>query len=118
MEVADQADFLNAAALFESTESPQEILGKLQAIESTLKKSVPYRYGPRTIDLDIVLMGSLVRKCDPTVPHPKLHQRRFVLEPLMDLDAGEIVHPVLHQKLRDYLIDLQDQHCEKTIMQL
>lgn len=115
MEVAEQADFLNAVAVFDTTDSPEVIHGKLQGIERTLKKSPPFRFGPRTIDLDILLYGKqIIQTSDLTVPHPKLHQRRFVLEPLIELGAGEIVHPIQQKKLNDFLPHIIDQECKRT----
>ncbi len=118
MEVNDQADFLNAACRFESDETPTEILKKLQKIEKTLKKSPPFRYGPRTIDLDLLLVGEEVRTEDPILPHPKLHERRFVLEPLLELGGGELMHPIFHRTLQSYLPDVKGQECRKTNIQL
>lgn len=115
MEVTTQADFLNAVAVFDATDSPEFIHGKLQGIERALKKSPPFRFGPRTIDLDILLYGEqIIQTSDLTVPHPKLHQRRFVLEPLIELGAGEMVHPIQQKKLNDFLPHIIDQECKRT----
>ena len=115
MEVAEQADFLNAVARFDTSDTPEVIQRKLQSIEKTLKKSPPFRFGPRTIDLDILLYGEHVIQASMLIiPHPKLHQRRFVLEPLIELGAGEMVHPVWQKPLQDYVKDVQKQKCMKT----
>lgn len=118
MEVTDQADFLNAVALFESADSPQEILEKLQAIEGSLKKSVPYRFGPRTIDLDLLLVDYKVSKKDPILPHPKMHERRFVLEPLCELVDPATQHPSLRWSMRELLEMVKEQGCERTKIKL
>lgn len=114
MDVTDQADFLNAAALFETADTPEEILTKLQAIEHSLKKSVPYRFGPRTIDLDLLLVDYKVTHKDPILPHPRMHERRFVLEPLTELVDPATQHPSLRWSLRELLEKVQDQRCERT----
>lgn len=115
MERADQADFLNAAAVFETNKSPEEVQKVLQRIEKTLKKNPPHRFGPRTIDLDILLYGNEISLDDAlTIPHLALHARRFVLEPLIELGAAEVMHPGFDRSLGSYLADVQNQHCEKT----
>jgi 2-amino-4-hydroxy-6-hydroxymethyldihydropteridine diphosphokinase len=86
----DQQWFLNAAAELETELAPRELLERLLEIERGLgrTRNGP-RYGPRTIDLDLLLYGDLV-VAEPglTVPHPRLAERLFVLEPLFDLNAG------------------------------
>jgi 2-amino-4-hydroxy-6-hydroxymethyldihydropteridine diphosphokinase len=86
----DQPWFLNAAAELETELAPRELLERLLEIERGLgrTRNGP-RYGPRTVDLDLLLYGDLV-VAEPglTVPHPRLAERLFVLEPLFDLNAG------------------------------
>ena len=90
---ADQPRFLNAVAELETELGPRELLDRLLEIERGLgrRRDGP-RYGPRTIDLDLLLYGDLVL-AEPglTVPHPRLAERLFVLEPLFELDAGLFV---------------------------
>jgi len=94
-EVTDQPEFLNAVAILETEESPQEIAEKLQAIEKELKKDPPYRFGPRTIDLDLLLYGRQTMETkNLIIPHPRMHERRFVLEPLLELIDGDERHPL------------------------
>lgn len=117
--MTDQAEFLNAAAVFETELSPKKVASELKKIEKMLKKNPPTRFGPRTIDLDILLFGQKISMDgDLTIPHPRLHERRFVLQPLMDLGAGEVLHPGFHHALKAYLQETKDQHCEKTKVQL
>ena len=89
----DQPRFLNAVAELETEWAPGELLGRLLEIERGLgrTRNGP-RYGPRTIDLDLLLYGDLV-VAEPglTVPHPRLAERLFVLEPLFELNAGLFV---------------------------
>ncbi len=86
-----QDDFLNAVARLETDERPPEIFDVMRSIEKALKKATPFKDGPRTIDLDLLLYGTLeIRDSGFEIPHPRMHQRRFVLEPLMQLiDAEE-----------------------------
>jgi 2-amino-4-hydroxy-6-hydroxymethyldihydropteridine diphosphokinase len=87
--VEDQPDFLNAALALETTLSPRDLLDALLSVERELGRIRVdgERWGPRTIDLDLLLYGA--EKLDEpglTVPHPRLHERRFALEPLAELD--------------------------------
>ena len=85
--VVDQPPFLNGAAAIETELSARELLDALLAVERELGRERRERWGPRTIDLDLLLFGD-ERLDEPglTVPHPRLHERRFALEPLLDLD--------------------------------
>ena len=92
--VIDQPSFLNAVAVVETELTPRELLDVLLAIERELGRgrgSEP-RYSPRTIDLDLLVYGDeIVDEPGLAVPHPRLHERRFVLEPLHELDADLVV---------------------------
>lgn len=105
MDVTDQEDFLNAVAVFETEETPEEIRLTLNSIEQDLFKNPPYDKGPRTIDLDVLLYDNL-QQDDPelTLPHPRMTERRFVLEPLCELDPS----------WEDALQKTLDQACENT----
>jgi 2-amino-4-hydroxy-6-hydroxymethyldihydropteridine diphosphokinase len=90
----DQPRFLNGAAELATELSPQELLERLLAIERRLGRvrGEGPRYGPRTIDLDLLLYGAeTVQEPGLTLPHPRLHERRFALEPLVELDPGLVV---------------------------
>jgi len=90
----DQPRFLNAAASLATTRSPRELLDLLLEIERDLGRirGQGPRYGPRTIDLDLLLYGDERIDVETLeVPHPRLHERRFVLEPLAELDPGLVV---------------------------
>jgi 2-amino-4-hydroxy-6-hydroxymethyldihydropteridine diphosphokinase len=91
--VLDQPRFLNAAAVLESRLAPRALLDRLLAIERGLGRvRGPERYGPRTIDLDLLLYGDrIIREPGLQVPHPRLHERMFVLEPLHELDPALVV---------------------------
>jgi len=87
-DVLDQPRFLNGAAAVETDLSPRQLLARLQLIECELgrRRSGP-RFGPRVIDLDLLLYGSeTISEPEIEIPHPRLHLRRFALEPLAELD--------------------------------
>jgi 2-amino-4-hydroxy-6-hydroxymethyldihydropteridine diphosphokinase len=86
----DQPRFLNGAARLETELAPRALLERLLEVERELgrDRSGP-RFGPRTIDLDLLLYGDeLVHEDGLEIPHPRLHERAFVLEPLYELDPG------------------------------
>jgi 2-amino-4-hydroxy-6-hydroxymethyldihydropteridine diphosphokinase len=84
----DQPRFLNGAAAVETDLSPRQLLARLQLIECELgRRRAGPRFGPRVIDLDLLLYGSeTVSEPELEIPHPRLHLRRFALEPLAELD--------------------------------
>lgn len=89
----DQPSFLNGAVAVETELSPRELLNRLLAVELSLGRTRDGpRFGPRTIDLDLLVYGEEeVSEPGLTVPHPRLAERRFALEPLAELDAELIV---------------------------
>lgn len=103
-----QENFLNAAMRLSSSLSPQELLQELLQIESALfgrKRDV--HWGPRSIDLDILFYGSEIIDNPPDllIPHPRLHERRFVLAPLADI-APEFIHPACGRSVKELLTSL------------
>ena len=99
--------FLNAAAILKWNGTPEELLSALRRIESELGRPLERaRNAPRTIDLDILFAGSEVRtSAELTIPHPRLHERRFVLEPLAALRPG-LVLPGFSCPVRELLYRL------------
>jgi 2-amino-4-hydroxy-6-hydroxymethyldihydropteridine diphosphokinase len=89
----DQPPFLNGAAIVETDLSPRQLLARLQLIECELGRGrAVRRFGPRLIDLDLLLYGSeTVSLPELEIPHPRLHLRRFALEPLAELDPDLVV---------------------------
>jgi 2-amino-4-hydroxy-6-hydroxymethyldihydropteridine diphosphokinase len=87
-------DFLNCAAELAAEPAPRELLQRLQEIENRFGRERRLRWGPRTLDLDLILYGDLIiDEPDLQVPHPACWYRRFVLDPLAEL-AADVVHPV------------------------
>jgi 2-amino-4-hydroxy-6-hydroxymethyldihydropteridine diphosphokinase len=85
----EQGPFLNGAVQLETSLGPRELLARLLAVENRLGRVRDERWGPRTIDLDLMLYGvETIEEPGLTVPHPRLHERRFALEPLVDLDPA------------------------------
>ena len=89
----DQPRFLNGVARLETDLPPRALLDALLDVERELgRERTGPRFGPRTVDLDLLLHGELeLEEEGLTVPHPRLHERRFALEPLAELDAGLVV---------------------------
>jgi 2-amino-4-hydroxy-6-hydroxymethyldihydropteridine diphosphokinase len=103
--VVEQPRFLNGAVLLETELAPRALLDRLLDIERRLGRERRERWGPRTIDLDLLLYGDgMVEEPGLTVPHPRLHERRFALEPLAELDP-ELVVPG-RGRVRDLLSGL------------
>jgi 2-amino-4-hydroxy-6-hydroxymethyldihydropteridine diphosphokinase len=87
--VVDQPRFLNGAVQLETTLPPRALLDLLLGIERSLGRVRGERWGPRVLDLDLLLYGGeIVEEPGLRVPHPRLHERRFALEPLAELDPG------------------------------
>jgi 2-amino-4-hydroxy-6-hydroxymethyldihydropteridine diphosphokinase len=102
-DVADQPWFLNAVVEAETDLFPKQLLARLQKIERQLGRKRIRPKGPRTIDIDILLYGEAVIATDElTVPHPRMEERRFVLEPLAEL-GPDLRHPVTRRTVREML---------------
>jgi 2-amino-4-hydroxy-6-hydroxymethyldihydropteridine diphosphokinase len=98
---AEQNAFFNSVVRIATQLSPISLLDVLLSIEDALGRRRGAKWGQRCIDLDLLLSGDVVSQSDRLVlPHPRLHQRRFVLEPLGEL-AAQLVHPLLHISVAD-----------------
>ena len=99
----DSPPFLNAAAAVATTLDVPALLGRLLEVERELGRERREKWGPRTVDLDLLLYGDRVVHAEHlTVPHPRLHERRFVLEPLAEI-APDVVHPVFNLSITELL---------------
>ena len=113
-EVHDQPDFLNAALGIETELGPEELLAACKATEAELGRTGGgVRHGPRPIDVDVLLLGDLEYTSDRlTLPHPELTSRRFVLEPLLELEPGLTLPD--GTSLEERLGEVADQRVSRT----
>lgn len=103
VDVVDQGWFLNCAVAMETTFSPSRLLAVVLHIEEHMGRRRTSKKGPRIIDIDILLFDdAVISDPDLTVPHPAMHQRRFVLEPLAEV-APQARHPLLNQTIVELL---------------
>ncbi len=101
VEFAAQAWFLNCAVKLDTEKMPKQLLAAILDLEQEMGRRRVQKSGPRSIDIDILLFGnSIVDTRGLTVPHPAMHQRRFVLEPLAEI-APEVRHPVFKRTIRE-----------------
>ncbi|MBS3147580.1 2-amino-4-hydroxy-6-hydroxymethyldihydropteridine diphosphokinase [Candidatus Woesearchaeota archaeon] len=97
----EQGKFLNAALEGITELEPRELLNACQELEKQLGRERIIRNGPRTIDIDILFYGNTVlNEPDLAIPHPRLHDREFVLKPLLDL-CPELTHPILKKTVKE-----------------
>lgn len=105
---AEQDWFVNAAAEIETSLTPRELLNKLLYIEKNLGRVRDVKWGPRVIDLDILLYDDLVMDEEGlSIPHPYLHKRGFVLVPLAEI-APKVIHPKLKKSMSELMRGIHD----------
>src|ERR1700676_1502706 len=117
VEFTEQPWFLNCAVALETGKGPRELMAALLGIEEAMGRRRIQTKGPRSIDIDILLFeNEIIDSKELTIPHPAMHERRFVLEPLAEI-APQVLHPVLKKtirELRDALPTGQDVRKLKT----
>lgn len=114
MERTGQDWFFNCVLEILTTLPPDELLKGCQEVEQFLGRKRVVRFGPRTIDIDLLLYGDqIINEPFLTVPHPRLHQRRFVLEPLAEI-APQLKHPLLNKTPGELLSGLGDQKINRV----
>ncbi len=102
--VSNQPSFLNMALEVETSLAPRDLLIVLKSIETGMGRGEGVRWGPRIIDLDILLYNHIILDEDALkIPHPYMHEREFVLRPLSDI-APDVVHPLLKMSIRELYI--------------
>lgn len=114
---AGQGAFLNAAVALRTDLPPGDLLAELQRVERAVgrpPRDQRTRWGPRVLDIDVLLYDDRVIEAQGLkVPHPRMHERWFVLKPLADL-APERTHPTLHQPIRELLRQVEQHEAAKT----
>ena len=106
--VTDQDDFINMAIEVECYLKPRDILKEINVIELELGRIRDERWGPRLIDIDIILIGDIVvNDSRLTIPHRLMHERNFVLYPMVEI-AADAVHPILNMTMRALLDSCTD----------
>lgn len=106
--MTDQADFLNQVIEIETAENPAEILTNLLAIELYFGRIRDVRWGPRSLDLDLLLFGNeQVNSPQLTLPHPRIQDRKFILIPLVEI-APNTLHPILGKSVKELLAHTTD----------
>lgn len=103
---ADQPAFLNQVLMAETYLEPQDLLEHLKRLEHVLGREPTFLNGPRLIDIDILFYDDVeIASESIQIPHPRLHQRAFVLVPLHDI-APELIHPTLQKSVSEMLVDV------------
>jgi 2-amino-4-hydroxy-6-hydroxymethyldihydropteridine diphosphokinase len=99
----DQPRFLNQAVKAQTYLAPEPLLKHIKRLEIALGRKVSFPNGPRLIDIDILLYDDLVlNSSDLTIPHPRMHERAFVLLPMLDI-APDLIHPVTQKSVREMI---------------
>ncbi|MEG0642220.1 MAG: 2-amino-4-hydroxy-6-hydroxymethyldihydropteridine diphosphokinase, partial [Clostridium sp.] len=104
----EQDDFINCAIEVETLLTPLELVRFLLGVEKDLKREHIIKWGPRTIDLDVILYDDIIsNNPEVIIPHPRMHERMFVLQPLNDIAAYEL-HPILKKRIFEIEKEVKD----------
>jgi 2-amino-4-hydroxy-6-hydroxymethyldihydropteridine diphosphokinase len=115
---ATGGDYINSVVQIETDLTPYGLLHVCQTIEQQFGRERPYENAPRTLDLDLLIYGQArIKQPGLTIPHPRLTQRRFVLEPLVEI-APTLSVPGLGENVRLFLERVRDQYVERTSLAL
>jgi len=115
VEFAAQPWFLNCAVELHTEKMPKQLLAAILEIEKEMGRRRIQKKGPRTLDIDMLLFGnSIIKMKGLTIPHPAMHERRFVLEPLAEI-APEARHPVFKRSVRELRDDLPPGQAVKPV---
>ena len=113
--INDQPPFLNQVLEVSTSLDPHALLKVVLNIEREMGRSRKEKYGPRTIDIDILLFNDLVLETEGLeIPHPQLHLRRFALTPLAEI-AAAVIHPVLKKSIDELLLECPDKLTVKKL---
>ena len=109
VDYTDQDWFINAAVKIETRLDPQTLLERIQHVQQQIgRKHDAIRFGPRILDIDIIFFDDrVVELPELTIPHPRAHKRRFVLQPICDIDRA-VIHPVFNVSVQSLLDRLDD----------
>ena len=101
VDYAHQDWFINAVVQLETVHDPFQLLDQIESIQRAAGRKInSIRFGPRILDLDIILYNDrIIHSAQLVVPHPRMHKRRFVLKPICDINP-DIIHPVLKKEMR------------------
>ena len=112
----NQNKFLNQAIVCDTNFSPAECLTKILSIENKLGRTRKEKWEPRNIDIDILLIDSeMIDTIDLQVPHPFLHQRKFALAPLAEINEN-LIHPILKKSIKSLLTELENDTLNVNIL--
>lgn len=110
-----QPDFLNTAVGVETRLEPLALLALCKEIEATIGRVPTFRWGPRLIDIDLLIADVVHHSVTLEVPHARLHLRRFALEPLCEI-ARDLMHPILGVRLDELCASLPDQGVRRAVL--
>ena len=106
--ITDQPDFFNQALGVQTELSSEQLMQKLLMIEEQMGRKRVVKMGPRIIDIDILLFNNeIIHQAHLTIPHPRLHERRFALTPLEEI-APDTIHPIIHKTIHQLLLECTD----------
>jgi len=114
--LTDQPDFYNQVIAYETVKSSTVVFERIMKIERKLGRVRKTKWGPRTIDIDLLFYGDLsIKKPKLIVPHPRIAERRFVLAPLVEI-APKFIHPILNKNLKELLDHCKDDQTVKRLV--